>query len=288
MNIVIIRPGAIGDTLLTFVGNIAVLPLALEAGLVDAISDYQALQWSELFSDLGVQKPELRDLLRRADLVVGWLRDDDHVVERNLREAGAGRVIVAPGRPPEGERIHIIDYLARTIGMEGVPRTFHLDRSRIDRVHHIERRAIIAIHPGSGSSRKCWPVERFAGVIERLWQQRQEVLVVGGPADEERLSYLQQRLVPPARGLLAMLEDAPLIEVARQLQWCRCYLGNDSGITHLAAMLGLPTVAVFGPSDPLVWHPVGPDDRLIRVLFEPDLAHLPVDIVVDEIRHCPL
>jgi heptosyltransferase-3 len=304
MNIVIIRPGAIGDTLLTFpllralrtrypnpyitfVGNIAVLPLALEAGLVDAISDYQALQWSELFSDAGIQAPKLGGLLSGADLVIGWLRDADHVVERNLREAGARQAIIAPGRPPEGERIHIMDYLARTIGMEGVPRTFYLDRSRIDGVHHIERRAIIAIHPGSGSSRKCWPVEQFAGVIERLWQQRQEVLVVGGPADGKRLAYLRQRLLPPAPGLLVTLEDAPLIEVARQLQQCRCYLGNDSGITHLAAMLGLPIVALFGPSDPLVWHPVGPDDRLIRVLFEPDLAHLPVDVVMDEILHCP-
>lgn len=304
MNIVIIRPGAIGDTLLalpilqalraqfvhphiTFVGNIAVLPLAQKAGLVDAVSDYQALQWSELFSDAGVQAPELRNMLRGADRVIGWLRGDGRLVERNLREAGAKQVIVAPGRPPEGERIHILDYLARTIGMEGVPGTFHIDRLGIDGVHHIERRDRVAIHPGSGSERKCWPVEQFAGVIERLWQQGRAVLVVGGPADGERLAYLQQRLVPPAPGLLAMLEGAPLIDVARQLQQCRCYLGNDSGITHLAAMLGLPTIALFGPSDPLAWHPVGPDDGLIRVIFEPDLAHLPVAIVMDEIMHCP-
>jgi hypothetical protein len=52
-------------------------------------------------------------------------------------------------------------------------------------------------------------------------------------------------------------------------------------------MLGLPIIALFGPSDPLVWHPVGPDNGLIRVLFEPDLANLPVDVIMDEIMHCP-
>src|SRR5438046_6690077 len=114
MHILIIRPGAIGDTLLTFpiiqalrtqythitlVGNAAVLPLALAFGLVAEVSDYQQLEWSELFSTTGIRTPTIRRQLQQTDLAVCWLRDPDGVVEHNLLQAGAKHVIVAPGRP---------------------------------------------------------------------------------------------------------------------------------------------------------------------------------------------
>ena len=134
MHILIIRPGAIGDTLLTFpviqalrtqydnpritfVGNAAVLPLALAFGIVEEVSDYGDLRWSELFSAEGIYTPELRKQLQQTELAICWLRDPDGMVEHNLRLAGVKRVIVAPGRPPEGRRIHVVDYLAETIGL---------------------------------------------------------------------------------------------------------------------------------------------------------------------------
>ncbi len=290
MNIVIIRPGAIGDTILTFpilrtlrarytsphitfVGNAAVLPLMLAIGLVDEASDYQSPLWSELFSTSGVRAPELRKLLRETDLAICWLRDPERLVEQNLREAGVRRLIIAPGRPPESEHIHVVEYLARTVGLDTV--------EALGDVPGSEAGNTIAIHPGSGSERKCWSIERFAAVIEWLWQRQRPVLVLIGPADGERLVYLQHHLAPPSPGMLKLLVNAPLIEVARELQQCGGYLGNDSGITHLAALLGLPTVALFGPSDPLVWRPPG---RLVRVIKEPHLANLPVETVIGQIE----
>ena len=290
MNIVIIRPGAIGDTILTFpilrtlharytsphitfVGNAAVLPLMLANGLVDEASDYQSPLWSELFSTSGVRTPELRKLLRETDLAICWLRDPERLVEQNLREAGVRRLIIAAGRPPESEHIHIVEYLARTVGLDAV--------EALGDVPGSEAGNTIAIHPGSGSERKCWSIERFAAVIEWLWQRQRPVLVLIGPADGERLAYLQHHLAPPSPGMLRLLVNAPLIEVARELQQCGGYLGNDSGITHLAALLGLPTVALFGPSDLLVWRPPG---RLVRVIKEPHLANLPVETVIGQIE----
>src|SRR5205085_8201608 len=79
-------------------------------------------------------------------------------------------------------------------------------------------------------------------------------------------------------GMLTVLENAPLLEVAHRLQECRGYLGNDSGITHLAAMLGVPTLALFGPSDPLTWRPLGPSVIVIR---EDQLKRLDVNVVID-------
>ena len=100
MRILVVRPGAIGDSLLTFpilhalhtpgssltfVSNSAVIPLALSWQLADEVHDYQALQWSELFSTTGVRSPALRALLASTDLAICWLRDPDGIVERNLR-----------------------------------------------------------------------------------------------------------------------------------------------------------------------------------------------------------
>src|SRR5579884_786892 len=82
-------------------------------------------------------------------------------------------------------------------------------------------------------------------------------------------------------GLLQVLANRPLLEVASRLQACRCYLGNDSGITHLAALLGVPTIALFGPSDPAIWHPVGP---AVKVIQERPLERLPVDTVMEAIE----
>jgi len=101
-----------------------------------------------------------------------------------------------------------------------------------------------AIHPFSGSARKNWPIEQFRRVAERLdipacW--------CAGPAE----------VLPGA----TRFDD--LYELAQWLARARLYIGNDSGITHLAAAVGTPVVAVFGASDPVVWGPRG--DR-VRVL----------------------
>ncbi len=299
MRILIIRPGAIGDTLLTLpviealraryqvahitlVGNVAVLPLALAAGIVEAVSDYGQLQWSELFSPIGIHTPAMLSLLQQTDLVICWLRDSDGVVRHNLQQAGAKHFIIAAGRPGEGQHIHIIRYLMETVGLPSG--TIDLTRWQLplkqpDGLLDDGKQSMVAIHPGSGGARKCWPVTAFAEVIERLWQRGYSVLVLAGPVDSERIKYLRQHLTsPPEQTMLTVLIDAPLLDIAQHLRQCQRFLGNDAGITHLAAMLGIPTVALFGPSSPTVWRPVGPDVEVIHVA---ELAQLTVEMVIN-------
>lgn len=299
MQILIIRPGAIGDTLLTLpviqalrakyqavhitlVGNVAVLPLALASGIVEAVSDYGQLQWSELFSPTGIHTPAMLSLLQQTDLIICWLRDSDSLVRHNLQQAGVKHLIIAAGRPPEEQNIHITRYLMETVGLPSG--TINLTRWQLP-LKHLDsllddgNHRLLAIHPGSGGTRKCWPVTAFAEVIECLWQRDYSVLLLAGPADSEHIKYLQQHLTSlPEQTMLTVLVDAPLVEVAQHLRQCQRYLGNDSGITHLAAMLGIPTVALFGPSNPTVWRPVGPHVEVIHVA---ELAQLPVEVVVD-------
>jgi ADP-heptose:LPS heptosyltransferase len=106
-----------------------------------------------------------------------------------------------------------------------------------------------------------------------VWQRGYAVLLLAGPADHERLDTITCLLpAPPRAEALTTLVDKPLVELAQRLLSCSGYVGNDSGITHLAALLGLPTLALFGPSDPCIWRPYG---RAVHVVHTPDLAHLP-------------
>jgi len=325
-SVLVIRPGAIGDALLTFpvlkalrdqspgtritlVSNVQVLPLARAFGVAEETFDFQDIQWSELFSSTGIHTASLHDLLAQTDLAICWMRDPDGIIEHNLKMASAKQSIIAPGRPSTGERLHIVDYLARTIGLQSMDTqciTHDLHKPGENPSTSVGARVVewrlggplwspgggeismpidvptsanrfIAIHPGSGSAQKCWPTSHFAEIIKRLWEQNHPVLLLSGPADTDRILDLLKNLsLPPTPEILKMLTHAPLLEVAQHLQQCRCYLGNDSGITHLAAMLGVPTVAIFGPTDPKIWRPIGP---FVKMIHEPNLEALSVDIV---------
>ena len=136
-SILIIRPGAIGDALLTFpvlkalrehhtdthitlVSNAEVLPLALAFGIAEQAFDFQDIQWSELFSATGIRTSFTRGLVEQTDLAICWMRDPDGIIEHNLKTSGVKHIVIAPGRPSEGERLHIVDYLAHTVELSGV------------------------------------------------------------------------------------------------------------------------------------------------------------------------
>ncbi|HET7295379.1 MAG TPA: glycosyltransferase family 9 protein, partial [Vicinamibacteria bacterium] len=132
--------------------------------------------------------------------------------------------------------------------------------------------AFLALHPGSGSTRKNWPAERFAGLADTLAPGTAYALVEG-PADATAVACVLER-APRAvvvRGL------SPLA-LASLLAQASLYVGNDSGVSHLAAAVGAPTLALFGPTDPAVWAPVGPRVATLRAPSG-DLERLDVDAV---------
>jgi len=152
--------------------------------------------------------------------------------------------------PPADCAIHAADYFASQVGCPppAIPR---IDCPRTDG-------AFAVIHPFSGSPKKCWPLERYQELARRL---PMPVRWCAGP--EERL--------PDA----VRIDD--LYELACWLATARLYIGNDSGITHLAAAVGTPVIALFGPTGPGVWAPRGPN---VRVIAKPMLESIAVDEVV--------
>ena len=132
----------------------------------------------------------------------------------------------------------------------------------------------VVIHPGSGSPDKCWPTDRFAALAASLTAAGRVVRFLVGDVERDRW---------PADALarLSAVADvrrpATLVDLLADLSTADAFVGNDSGPAHLAGIVGVPTTALFGPTDPARWHPLGPAVRTVR--HQP-LSDLGVDAVV--------
>ncbi len=247
----IIRPGAIGDFIVS-------LP-ALECLKGDYVEVWTAPAIVPLarFADRALSIPStgldllgiadvparLLEELRSFDSIVSWYganRPEFVEVVSDLRLP----FTFFPALPTDGSGVHATDFYLGQVGTlvrvvsDGIPR-IACDMTR-------ERFAVI--HPFSGSARKNWPLERFRELAREL-EREMPVRWCSGPEDPP---------LPEA----ARFDD--LYELACWLASASLYVGNDSGITHLAAAVGTPVLALFGPTDPAVWAPRGPHVQVGR------------------------
>jgi hypothetical protein len=141
-------------------------------------------------------------------------------------------------------------------------------------------RPATVLHVGAGSPKKCWPLENFISLGWQLSRERPDepVLFVLGPAEIERL---EPPLIAELRKTFPVLESPPLETLAGVLADCRAYVGNDSGVSHLAAAVGAPCVAMFGPTNPAHFRPLGPS---VRVIHAKSMAEIGVERVLDEVE----
>jgi ADP-heptose:LPS heptosyltransferase len=210
----------------------------------------------------GVPPGRFRDALSSFDAAIAYTRSRDLV--RGLSDL-VPRVVCHDPTPPAGAK-HASEWLAEPVA------AFGADAARRDLPAHqpttAEREAafglvarmparFLAIHPGSGSLTKNWPADRFAALAQSLSPDR-PWLLVEGPAEEGTTGVL--RAVP---GVVVAATLPPRV-VGAVLATAGLYVGNDSGVSHLAAAWGAPTVALFGPTDAVVWSPVGPSVVVVR------------------------
>jgi heptosyltransferase III len=224
----------------------------------------ELLAWEDpataaLFADGGAAYP-LRERLAAFDAAVAYTRSAD--LARGLG-AAIPRVVVHDPSPP-ADAGHISQWLVSPLSSLGVPcgadeppvfRATTAEREASERLRAELPARFLAVHPGSGSVAKSWPPERFARLVHELGQDR--FLLIEGPADTVAAAALVGNGAVVARGLPPRVLGALLTEAA-------AFVGNDSGVTHLAAAWGAPTVALFGPTDPAVWAPVGPRVKIVR------------------------
>ena len=129
---------------------------------------------------------------------------------------------------------------------------------------------VILIHPGSGGDAKCWARERFISLGRSLKRNGIIPTYVLGEVEQEKWGY---RLIDEMKVEFPWYLHMGLYELAERISRARLFVGNDSGVTHLAAAMGVPTIALFGPSNDRQWSPVGPAVKILRAP-EPNSTNL--------------
>jgi lipopolysaccharide heptosyltransferase III len=193
----------------------------------------------------GVEPPAaLIEKLGSFDSIVSWYGSNRAEFRGEARALGLPFQFL-DALPDPGAKLHAADFFLRQAGGTGVA------RPRIE----IERRMpgdFAVIHPFSGSARKNWPLDRFREVASRL---PMPVHWCAGPEEtlEEAVRFEN------------------LYDLACWLAGARLYIGSDSGITHLAAAVGIPTIAIFVASDPEIWAPRGKRVQVLNARANPDV-----------------
>jgi heptosyltransferase III len=275
VRILVLRGGALGDLILTipallalrgrFAGaTIRLIGAFPHAALgashcVDEVEDVNAPSLIPLFGS-GENLDSLRPRFSSIDLVINYLSDPDRHVESNLRRLGAWRIVNGPPRPIEKKDLGHASFqlfapLMR-LGIEWTGIEPFLDWGSAMRVA-----GRIAFHIGSGSRAKNWPLDRWSQLIAENETGATAIYLIGGEADRSRLDFLKRSV---GSKKIRFVENQPLNQVADLLATCVQFIGHDSGISHLAALLGTPTVALFGPTDSRIWAPRGRNVTVVQ------------------------
>jgi len=292
--VLVIRGGAIGDFILTLpalaalrrqfpeahlevLGYPHIAQLALAAGLANRVQAIEARSLAGFFARNGELAEDLMDYFSEFDIIISFLYDPDAIFQNNVARCAPGQFIAGPHRPQENPILHAAKVYLKPLerlaifDADPVPRISILPQSPPS--HHL------ALHPGSGSELKNWPEEKWGQLLEHLLRSTNyQFLLIGGEAEGQRLQRLSQVFdQPPAR--LRVAQSLPLVELAALLQSSALFIGHDSGISHLAAALGLPGIVLWGHTTEEVWRP--PSARVRILKHQHSLKELSVEKVIE-------
>lgn len=302
--ILVLRGGALGDFIVTLpalallrrrwpeaqielIGNASAAILARDERLLDTIHSQHEARWSALFGTAALPSA-LAAWLAEFDLVLNYWPDPEGELRARFPVRAGQRFLHAAAMPAQAPAaahycaplcelgLETADYFFRfaVADRAGSPSRPEFSETSPapgptahDDTESRPRTDLIAIHPGSGSPRKNWPAERWRELIASL---KTPILLIVGEAENE--SWLAQTATPAAPVELAA--NLPLPVLRERLTRCRFFIGHDSGISHLAAACGVPSLLLFGPTDPAMWAPPASHVRVLR--RGPDLNSISV------------
>ncbi len=278
-NVLIFHTGALGDFIMSW-------PLALAAGRLFAqsrVAYVSAAQkgalaeqllridsidvesgWHILFSKSPAVEsldPRVRKWLDSTQLVFAFGCEPGDQWSQNMAALapGAKVFLLQSQNAPAPENEHITDSMIRQLA-----ETPALQNGVQQLVRSINDRGVsgiannpdgpIIIHPGSGAPRKSWPIERFVELAERLSSRGEKVIAIIGEAEQQRMSADEKSAL---ERVVKIEAPATYIALQQLIKTAKYYIGNDTGPTHLAAVSGVNTIALFG-TDPARWKPLGP------------------------------
>jgi ADP-heptose:LPS heptosyltransferase len=294
----IIQPGALGDCILTLplvqymkqyldldsidiLGHTEYIGILPGRTCVDGVRSIDAIDLHRLFSDAAkfdlADGDPLINVFADYTWIVTFLGEPGSDFEKNLifttHCSHNAEVTALQLKPHENTSEHIAHYyiqqLAADTGVDAPDNISPLEQVWIEttqadaetaqqllnEMDDAFNQSLIVIAPGSGGLEKCWNIENFLAVAEELKRKDFKVVFLLGPTEAERFDKEKnQRLTAVAD----CLTDMSLASVIGLLTRAKRFVGNDSGITHLAAAMGVETIAVFGPTDPMLYRPMGP------------------------------
>lgn len=281
--ILIIRGGAIGDFILTLpvcaalraqfpnttlelMGYRHIAQLAL-GNWAHAVHSIEARALAGFFARRGALDPTLQHFFASFAIIISYLYDPDGIFQENVARVSKAQFIAGPHRPDESAGIH-----ATQVFLQPLMRLAIFDADSVPRLNFTTAKPgpVLALHPGSGSEKKNWPEAKWREFIQRLTGC--PLLLVGGEAEEGRLERLA------AFGNAEVARSLPLLELAARLSTCAAFVGHDSGISHLASAVGLPSIVLWGDTNEAVWKPLG------NVTLLKGLAEISVEDVFNAVQ----
>jgi len=264
MRILVYHAGALGDFItvlpallllreklrsctITLFGLDSRRELGQMAGCIDSTIDCNSAFFASLFA--GEPGKQQLAQLGQFDKAILFTDSDNSLVAALQRCCTEGCLVFSPF--PQSGSVHAVEFHCSRLLDDPLVRwdnrvLFGGGSSRLEN-------STVVIHPGSGSRAKNWPLERFCQVAQSLSKVGHTVVWVRGEAEQE--------LCIP--GDWAQLIEPPLNELTHLLHSSQLYIGNDSGVSHLAAACGTRTIALFGPTNPQLWAPRGPAVKVV-------------------------
>ena len=285
--VLVIHPGAVGDVLLALpalrllrrqfpkheialLAGAAVGLVLRDGGETDRVFPLESTYLTELFAGSDHVHMPFRRWLNTCEFAVGWFQDTEEAVATTLRTLGVQRVRVQSASSPDLLSEHQAARYLEVLGAEAInrvknnplipsPLVRENGRQILQTLNWSNQQRVVVIHPGSGSVHKCMEALRFAPVIEWLYREGTFPVLLEGPSDGEAVAQVLRALSVA----VPVIRDRELSTAAAVLSHADLYLGHDSGLTHLAAALSIPTIACFGPTSPRRWAPLG---RTVSIL----------------------
>ena len=288
MKILVLRGGALGDFIVTLpalralcehwpgarvelAGNAVAAQLGLRAGWLHAAHSQHEARWAALYSAAPLPAV-FAAWLDSFDRIISFWADPDGTLRRHFEHRGADFLASHPQVGSRPAARHFCEALVPwglhcrsfELRLEVPPGELESLRERLG-----PPRRFIALHPGSGSAHKNWPAVRWKELCSRL---PTPLLLVSGEADPP--------LALTGPGIL-QARSWPLSTLGAALRLASLYLGHDTGVSHLAASVGTPSLLLFGPTDPAIWAPPDPCVQVLRA--GPALTDIAVEDVLREI-----
>jgi heptosyltransferase-3 len=295
--ILIIRGGTLGEFILTcpvfsalreqfpqteleILGYPRIAQLAKAAGLVDEVRTIESRAAAGFFARNTPLDEELAEYFARFSVIFSYLYDPDRFFQTNVARVSSAQFIVGPARPDEGKAIHATDAFLKPLeklaifGADSAPRLNFSGEAQSD--------STIAIHAsGDFQHPRNWSELRWRALLEAILARTSyRILLIAGDGEVRQAEQLARK-IPPDR--LSVSKGASLSDLAGQLASCHAFIGQDSGITHLAAATGVPCIVLWGSANEAIWGPRGKNVTVLKsragsvgVTQEEILAALPM------------